>query len=125
MSNSSRPTIFVFGSNLAGRHGAGSALHAWHFHGAEYGVGKGRTGGAYAIPTKDRNFRVLPLSTIALEVISFLEYAHQHPELTFHVVPIGCGLAGYKPTQIAPFFANAPGNCELPEDFLQELKRDE
>lgn len=31
--------IFVFGSNLAGRHGAGAALYARQHHGAIYGRG--------------------------------------------------------------------------------------
>jgi hypothetical protein len=33
--------IFVFGSNLAGRHGKGAALAAVKEHGAIYGQGKG------------------------------------------------------------------------------------
>lgn len=36
--------IFVFGSNLAGRHGRGSAYTAKLHYGAKYGVGVGRTG---------------------------------------------------------------------------------
>lgn len=35
--------IFVFGSNLAGRHGKGAALIAAKRFGAEYGVGDGMT----------------------------------------------------------------------------------
>ena len=46
--------IFVFGSNEAGRHGKGAALAAKLQYGAVYGVGRGRTGNAYAIPTKDK-----------------------------------------------------------------------
>lgn len=49
--------IFVFGSNLAGIHGAGSARHAQKHHGAEWLVGSGPTGRAYAIPTKDEQLR--------------------------------------------------------------------
>jgi len=52
--------IFIFGSNEAGRHGKGAALHARQHHGAEYGVGVGRTGDAYAIPTKDGSSRRCP-----------------------------------------------------------------
>ncbi len=32
-------TIFVFGSNLAGRHGKGAALYAKNHCGAVYGIG--------------------------------------------------------------------------------------
>lgn len=91
-----KPPIFVFGSNLAGRHGKGAALCARNEHGAQYGVGFGRTGNAYAIPTKDRQLRVLPLSVIAAYVADFLDYAQAHPDLAFQVTKIGCGLAGYQ-----------------------------
>lgn len=106
--------IFVFGSNLAGRHGRGAALCARRDYGAIYGVGMGRTGEAYAIPTKDRNLRTLPLEDIKVHVDRFLDYARAHPELRFNITRIGCGLAGYKDHQIAPLFVNAPDNCDLP-----------
>jgi len=107
--------IFVFGSNLAGRHGKGAALYARNSHGAEYGVGVGRTGNAYAIPTKDKRLRTLPLTRIAKYVSEFLDYARSHPELKFEVTKIGCGLAGYQEHEIRPMFAGAPMNCYLPD----------
>lgn len=106
--------IFVFGSNLAGRHGKGAALYAREYHGAEYGVGIGRTGGSYAIPTKDQNIRTLPLDIIKQHVDTFLQYAKDHPELTFVITPIGTGYAGYSHEQIAPMFKDSPTNCQLP-----------
>lgn len=113
--------IFVFGSNLAGRHGRGSARHALDFHGAQYGVGIGHHGNSYAIPTKDARIRTLPLSSIAGYVSDFLAYARQHPDLAFNVTKIGCGLAGYVETDIAPLFKNAPDNCHLPEGWREYL----
>lgn len=107
-------TIFVFGSNLAGRHGKGAALTALRKYKAVYGIGAGRTGDAYAIPTKGKDLEVLPLHTIMLHAGLFLRYARDNPELTFLVTRIGCGLAGYKDEQIAPMFVNAPENCFLP-----------
>lgn len=107
--------IFVFGSNLAGRHGKGAALHAKQAHDAEYGVGIGRTGNAYAIPTKDARIRTLPLDRIAVHVAEFLAYARAHPNLDFQVTKIGCGLAGYQEQDIAPMFKDAPNNCHLPD----------
>lgn len=53
--------IFVFGSNLAGRHGKGAALYARQHYGAIYGQGVGRQGNSYAIPTKDGKLNPLPL----------------------------------------------------------------
>ena len=63
--------IFVFGSNLAGRHGKGAALAAHKNYGAEYGVGIGRTGMCYAIPTKDKNFVTLSISASVWPISSF------------------------------------------------------
>lgn len=103
--------VFVFGSNKAGRHGAGAALEAKESYGAKYGVGEGKTGNAYAIPTKDENLKVLSLQEIANSVYTFLEYAENHPYLTFNVTEVGCGLAGYSPEEIAPLFWGAPDNC--------------
>lgn len=110
-------TIFVFGSNTAGRHGKGAALAARKEYGAEYGVGSGRTGNAYAIPTKDRTLVPLPLLSINLHVDEFIAYARANPKLEFLVTRIGCGLAGYKDHQISPMFRDAPKNCILPEGW--------
>jgi hypothetical protein len=113
--------IFVFGSNLAGRHGKGAALYAKQYKGAIYGKGYGRQGNSYAIPTKDRNLQTLPLEEIQIHVNSFLLYASKNPELKFELTPIGCGLAGYKPEDIAPMFKDAPLNISLPMAFVKVL----
>jgi hypothetical protein len=110
-------TIFVFGSNLAGRHGKGAALHARQHHGAIYGQGIGLQGSSYAIPTKDARLRTLPLDQISTYVEDFKIFAASRPDLIFQVTPIGCGLAGYTPAQIAPMFRGAPANCLLPDCF--------
>ena len=109
--------IFVFGSNLAGRHGKGGALHALKNFGAVYGVGVGRTGNAYAIPTKDKNLKTLPLAEIRSYVEDFLTYARDNPDLTFQITAIGTGLAGYAHEDIAPMFVNASDNCQLPQEW--------
>lgn len=110
-------SIFVFGSNLSGFHGAGAALQAKAVWGAVEGVGHGRTGQAWAIPTKYAALNTRPLASIEQCVRYFLWYATQHPELTFLVTRIGCGIAGYTDADIAPMFANAPANCDLPEGW--------
>jgi hypothetical protein len=104
-------TCTTFGSNEAGRHGKGAALHARQLYGAQNGVGFGRTGDAWAIPTKDAHLRALPLERIAHYVGLFLTYAREHPEATFKVAAIRTGLAAYKHEDIAPMFARAPENC--------------
>lgn len=108
--------IFVFGSNLAGRHGKGAANYAMHYHQAEYGRGVGRQGNSYAIPTKDERLNTLALGEIKGYVNMFISYACRHPELQFDLTPIGCGLAGYKRSQIRPLFDHAPANV----NFLKE-----
>lgn len=111
--------VFVFGSNTAGRHGKGAALTAARKFGAIYGQGEGMMGRSYAIPTKDKNLRTLPLDTIERAVRYFLWFAETNSDLRFLLTPIGCGLAGYKPKQIAPMFANAPANVILPPEFTE------
>ncbi len=106
--------IFVFGSNLAGRHGKGAALYARQHHGAIYGQGFGRQGMSYAIPTKDSRLNTLPLWVIERYILEFILYAEKHPELTFELTKIGCGLVGYKDTDIAPMFKYAPTNVLKP-----------
>jgi hypothetical protein len=114
--------VFVFGSNLAGHHGKGAALTALKKYHAVYGVGYGRQGMSFAIPTKDSKLRPLPLKLIKIFVRGFLAYATTARGLYFKVTPIGCGLAGYTPEEIAPFFRDAPPNCLLPESFKEVLE---
>ena len=106
--------IFVFGSNLAGCHGGGAARIAYEHFGAEWGVGVGPTGKCYAIPTMQGG-----VDTIRPYVDEFIRYAEQHPELTFLVTRIGCGIAGFTDEQIAPLFASARSltNVTLPEGW--------
>jgi hypothetical protein len=113
--------IFVFGSNLAGIHGAGSARAALDKHGALFGKGVGPQGKSYAIPTKDAILNVLPIELIKPYIDDFIDYARTHPELTFNVVAIGCGYAGYTPRDIAPFFKTVPNNVNLPQEFIQVI----
>jgi hypothetical protein len=121
-SNDKPPPIFVFGSNEAGRHGKGAALFARQNHGAVYGKGIGLQGNSYGIPTKDSRLSSLSLSRIETYVSDFKTFAAEHPHLHFNVTAIGCGLAGYKPEQIAPMFRDAPPNCELPVEFTRMLE---
>lgn len=49
-----------------------------------------------------------------------MAFAAQHPELTFLVTRIGCGIAGFRDEEIAPLFADAldAPNVVLPESFV-------
>lgn len=114
--------IFVFGSNTAGRHGAGAARHAAEFYGAKEKVGEGLTGECYALPTKDNKIKTLSLDKIKDSVNRFLDVARENPDKQFMVTRVGCGLAGYKNQQIAELFKDAPENCILPGVWQDILK---
>jgi len=110
-------SIFVFGSNLAGKHGKGAALFAKQNYGAIYGQGVGLQGNSYAIPTKDKSLNPLPLKEIEFYVKQFIRFAKEHPEYIFNLTRIGCGLAGYADIQIAPMFHTAPNNVNQPPEW--------
>ena len=114
--------VFVFGSNLAGVHGAGAAKEAQRNWGAIYGLGIGRMGSSYAIPTKDKEIRTLPLSVISIYVEDFIRYATHRPDENFFVTRVGCVLAGYRDEEIAPLFASAPENCSFAEEWKPFLE---
>ena len=117
--------IFVFGSNLAGIHGAGAALAALKF-GAALGVGVGLKGQTYAIPTKDVKIKPLHFKEIEKYVIEFYEFARKNQDLTFLVTEVGCGLAGNSYEDIAPMFLEAAklDNVRLPLNFWFEIIKD-
>lgn len=109
--------IFVFGSNLAGRHGKGAALVAKERFGARVGIGRGRMGLSYGIPTKAADLSVLSFDVLSKEVDDFIAYAKQNSQLEFFVSRVGCGLAGYKDEVVAPLFLKAPTNCSFAEEW--------
>ena len=112
--------IFVFGSNLQGHHLAGAAAFAYARFGAVMGQGVGLQGRSYAIPTMQGG-----VETIKPYVDEFIEFAAQHPEMTFLVTPVGCGIAGFTPEEIAPLFegAVALSNVWLPWEFWTVLNQ--
>ena len=111
--------IFVFGSNLEGKHLGGAAKAAHNRFGAQWGVGVGLTGKSYAIPTMQGG-----VETIKPYVDQFIEYAKEHQEKKFLVTRIGCGIAGFKDEEIAPLFMKATSlkNVYLPISFLKANK---
>ena len=110
--------IFVFGSNLEGQHGGGAALLAYRKWGAIWGQGVGLQGQTYGIPTMQGG-----VETIAPYVDEFIRFAQEHPKLIFLVTEIGCGIAGFRPKEIAPLFKEAVKveNIHLPQRFWDVL----
>ena len=115
-------SIFVFGSNEAGRHGKGAALMALRSFGAIYGQGVGLQGNSYAIPTKDGNLNTLPLEKIKEYVDDFILFASQNKDRIFFVTRVGCGLAGYSDKDIYPMFdpAQSLTNVILPVEWRKK-----
>ena len=116
--------IFVFGSNLAGRHGKGAALVAHQKYGAVRGQGKGLQGQSYAIPTKAGNLEILTIDEIRSHISCFVKFAEEHKELEFYLTPIGTGLAGYKDKEIAKLFNEQPENCFFPSRWKDYLPKE-
>lgn len=112
--------VFVFGSNLAGCHAGGAARVACQRFGAVWGQGVGLQGQSYAIPTMQGG-----VETIAPYVDEFIEFAKSHPDMTFLVTPIGCGIAGFTPRELAPLFVRAVDveNILLPKSFVDVLQQ--
>lgn len=112
-------SIFVFGSNLRGVHGAGAALFAKKHCGAIYGQGVGVAGCSYAIPTKDECIVTLPLPVIRKYIEELIAVARRRDAWTFFITALGTGLAGYRHSDIAPMFKDAPENCVLPIEWKE------
>ncbi len=109
--------IFVFGSNIRGMHMGGAARVAYNRFGAEWGNGEGLQGRSYALPTMEG----IESTTEAAK--RFTSFAQNHPELKFFVTPVGCGIAGYTPEEIAPMFKDTIQleNVYLPISFWKVI----
>ena len=117
--------VFVFGSNLSGRHGKGAAKTALGW-GAKYGQASGIQGKTYGIPTKDASIRrTLSIEEIKPFVDDFIEFAKANENLIFLVTEIGTGLANHTKENIAPLFRESVNykNIYLSKDFWFILLR--
>ena len=109
--------IFVFGSNTAGRHGAGAARQASLQFGAQYGVGEGLTGQCFAFPTLDERLMRLSRADLVGSVMLLYDCCNRHPDKLFLLTKVGCGLAGYPEEYMRSLFIDPPENLILPEDW--------
>ena len=109
--------VFVFGSNLAGKHGGGAAKFALENFGAEYGKGEGLQGKSYAFPTLDENLCKLSDQELTFSVWNLYHACQHNPERTFLLTKVGCGIAGFEESKMKSFFHNPPKNLVLPEGW--------
>jgi hypothetical protein len=117
-------TVFVFGSNLAGIHDSGAARVAAQHFAAVNGVGRGWAGQSFAIPTLNEHIQQMPLSQIEHYVDDFKIYAKNHPKVKYFLTALGCGIAGYKVSEIAPLFKGIHSNVIFPESFRPYIEDD-
>jgi hypothetical protein len=125
-------TIFVFGSNPEGRHGAGSARVAREQFGAIYGQGEGLQGNAYALPTKDLRvvencgYRSISPEQITENIRRMYKCAEEHPDKKFKVAyrnqPSQRTLCGYSGRELMTMFkkacdGNYPDNVYFSEEW--------
>lgn len=125
--------VFVFGSNIQGEHVGGAAKIAVKKFNACNGQGFGLQGQSYAIPTCIRvwykDLRVTKpfgnVSQIKPFVDAFISDAKHYEDKIFYVTKIGCGIAGFKISEVAELFADAyeVENIYLPIEFWDELER--
>ena len=108
--------VFVFGTDSKGSQRYGAAGLAAKNFGAQIGVTNGRTGDSYALPTMGYS-----LAKLGAAILQFEQYARENRGSTFLVTPIGCGYAGFKEEEVAPYFRGciALTNVMLPEQFIR------
>lgn len=143
--------VFVFGSNLYGFHGAGSAGYAsfcragniwreekydekphgwkgcWNVKGCAEGFQKGTIGKSYAIPTVERAGakRSRTALAISLSIKSFYAFALSQPKLKFFVAQDAkMGLNGYTGNEMVSMFLvmRPPENVYFYKPFWDILK---
>lgn len=130
----SNNTIFVFGSNPEGRHGAGAAKIAKDKFGAKRGVGEGLTGNAYALPTKDlrvkenNGLKSISPEQIIENIKKLYETARQNPDKQFKVAYRNtdkASLNGYTGLEMIDMFLNAgpiPVNIVFSKEWVDTGK---
>ena len=121
-------TIFVFGSNPEGRHGAGSAKVARLKFGAIYGKGEGLQGNSYALPTKDLRLpgvRNIKPDDIVENIKKLYTCARENPNLDFKIAYRNtheAGLNGYTGIEMIAMFLYAgpiPSNIWVSEEWYK------
>ena len=129
-------TIFVFGSNPEGRHGAGAAKIAREQFGAIYGQGEGLQGNSYALPTKDlrvkenRGLRSIPESQIIESIRKLYDVAKQNPSKQFKIAyrnTNSASLNGYTGLEMIDMFLKAgsiPSNIIFSKEWVDTGKFD-
>lgn len=110
--------ILVFGSKPNGIHESGAAKKAVEKFGAIQGLGEGFSGKSYAIPVHKYKTHKMDEA-----VKKFIGFAKTHSDLSFYVLPVGCGSAGMNVRCVSEMFSSAINveNIFLPSLFIETL----
>ena len=129
-------TIFVFGSNPEGRHGAGAAKIAREQFGAIYGQGEGLQGNAYALPTKDlrikenKGFKSISPEQITNSIKKLYEVAEQNLDKQFKIAYRNTdttSLNGYTGIEMIEMFKQAgpiPSNIIFSKEWYDAMSKE-
>ena len=129
-------TIFVFGSNPEGRHGAGAAKVARNKFGAIYGQGEGLQGNAYALPTKDlrvkenKGFKSISPNEIIENIKKLYIVAKENPTKQFKIAYRNTtekSLNGYTGLEMIEMFNQAgpiPSNIVFSKEWYDVMSKE-
>lgn len=129
-------TIFVFGSNPEGRHGAGAAKVAVEKFGAIKGQGEGLQGNSYALPTKDlrvsenNSLKSTSEKHIIESIEKLYDTARQNPDKQFKIAyrnTTEASLNGYTGLEMIDMFLKAgtiPSNIVFSKEWVDTGKFD-
>ena len=118
MITSLRPDqVIIVGTNLLGRHAGGAARQAAEQFGLVEGVAEGLSGSTYAFPTLDENFQQVSNTQLKASRLKLYKTAEAHPELTFLLTKVGCGIASFDESKMKGLFRNAPANIVKPLEW--------
>lgn len=116
--------VWVFGSNIKGLHIGGAALKALDY-GAKMHHGMGYVGNTFAIPTvaiEEDKWFTRNIRLIAPFINEFIRFTYNNPDKSFFITSIGCGIAGFNPSEIAPFFKGCNTNVSFPDTWKEYLE---
>ncbi len=118
-----KEAVWVFESNLDGRHGRGAPAVAVNCHGAEQGHASGPTGNAYALTTRDAENELLDWDAIKDNIQAFRDHVSAKPDRKFRILPSSHNKSEHEHERFADLLRNVPSNCELPGRMLERLER--
>jgi hypothetical protein len=109
--------IFVFGSNMAGKHMGGAARFAKEKFGAEEGIAEGLTGQCYAFPTLTGELEQRHHLALKESAKNLFNCVVENPEKEFLLTEVGCGIAGFSKFYMMQFFKDFPTNLIKPKGW--------